>query len=140
MSGHKRNGFPHRNTNEREDKTEQLIDDLAEFERYRQEVLSEIRKDIESGLTTAQLIKKYDRLAIARIITTALTDTDSARAVAAAKDVVDRAQGKPRERKEITHQFSELPESELDALIKSKLTQLEEDDDIDSSSGPNGPN
>lgn len=109
-----------------------LLDELSEFEEFRATVLDTIRQDLKAGMTANQLREKYASLVQARLITEALTD-ESARALTAAKDVLDRAHGKATERKEVTHRLKDMTEAELDALILSEEAELE---DMDTVGGP----
>lgn len=106
-------------------KMAKLLDDLSEFQEY-QTILKELRKDIKKGFTEAQLAKKYAPMAQARIISDMLTTNNPTAALAAAKDLLDRANGKATEKQEITHRLEKLSDQELDALIQSEEQELEE--------------
>jgi ethanolamine utilization protein EutQ (cupin superfamily) len=129
MSGHKRNGWKMRSENKKEDETNQALDDLAEFQQYRATVLESIRKDLAAGMSTEQLLKKYESQAMARVISVALTEADSSKALAAAKDIIDRSKGKAAENKTVKHKFDDVEDAQLDALIAAKLLEDEEEDD-----------
>lgn len=107
-----------------------MVDSLAEFQEFRDNVLPILRKDIAAGMTAEQLLAKYQSLATARTISIAATSENEGAALAAAKDVQDRAGGKAKERKEILHRLGELPEEEIDALLTSRFkeTVLEDED------------
>jgi molecular chaperone GrpE (heat shock protein) len=100
-----------------------LLHDLEQFEDY-QTILASIRKDIKAGMKEAELARKYAPLAQARIISDMLTTDNPQAALAAAKDLLDRANGKATEKKEVTHKFSELKDEELDAILKSEVEEL----------------
>ncbi len=102
-----------------------LHKDLAEFEDYKT-ILATIRKDIKAGMTQKELAKKYAPLAQARIISEMLTTDNSTAALAAAKDMLDRVEGKATEKKEVTHRFKDMAEDELDAILKSEEADLKE--------------
>jgi hypothetical protein len=76
-------------------------------------------------MTAEELRNKYAALVQARVITEAVSD-ESARALTAAKDVLDRAHGKATEKKEITHRLQDLSDTELDALIMSEEAELKD--------------
>lgn len=103
-----------------------MLDDLAEFEEFRDEILPALRKDIKSGMSHKDMEKKYLGLAAARKITIALREPDSAKALAAIKDMQDRADGKATEHRVSTHKFEALPDNELDAVLKSEIADLED--------------
>lgn len=70
-------------------------------------------------------------LLTARALTIAMTEGDSAKALAAVKDIKDRTQGKATERSEVTHKLEKLPDEQLDALLQSKLGQQSDDAEDD---------
>ncbi len=102
-----------------------LHKDLAEFEDYKT-ILATIRKDIKAGMSQKELAKKYAPLAQARIISEMLTTDNATAALAAAKDMLDRVEGKATEKKEVTHRFKDMAEDELDAILKSEEADLKE--------------
>lgn len=108
-----------------EHKQSKLHRDLAQFEDY-QTILGFIRKDIKAGLTAKQLQVKYAALAQARVISEMLTNADGGKAIAAAKDLLDRVDGKATEKKEVSHRFAEMSDKELDAVLKSEEADLED--------------
>lgn len=108
-----------------QNKIASLVDDLAEFEEFRGTILRTIRQDLKDGMTAEELRNKYAALVQARVITEAVSD-ESARALTAAKDVLDRAHGKATEKKEITHRLQDLSDTELDALIMSEEAELKD--------------
>lgn len=99
--------------------------DLAKFEDY-QTILKSIRTDINSGMKEAELAKKYAPLAQARIISDMLTSDNVPAALAAAKDILDRVNGKSTEKKEVMHRFKDMSDKELDAVLKSEEEDLAE--------------
>lgn len=105
-----------------------LMDDLSDFDEFRQDILPAIRRDLKSGMSSEDLRKKYLSWVTARQLTIALSDKDSGRANMAAKDVQDRAEGRATEKKEVTHKFEHLPDAELDALLLSKMGDKDEAD------------
>lgn len=108
------------------------IDDLALYDDLFNGALKGLKEDIARGMDAISLAKKYASLAQARIVTTALTDPDSSKALAASQDVVNRAHGKATERRELRHALAESSDSELDAIINSKMAQLGTSDDDNS--------
>jgi hypothetical protein len=98
-----------------------MISDLAEFEEFRKQLIPMLRTDLLNGLTTAQMREKYLPMLTARKVQIGLLDPDSSKALAAIKDVVDRQEGRPIERKAVAHRFESMTDIELDALLASKL-------------------
>ena len=103
-----------------------LHEDLAEFEEFQATTLKAIRKDIKAGMSGAEIRKKYAAIVQGRLLTMALTTEDEKTATIIAKDILDRADGKAAEKKEVTHRFANMKEEELDALLKSEEAELEE--------------
>lgn len=100
-----------------------LIKDLTDFEDFQRTILPAIRRDVQAGMEPAELRKKYASLVQARALMTAIT-ADDQRAMAAAKDILDRVEGKPTEKKEITHRYAEMKDEELDAILQSEEEDL----------------
>ncbi len=100
------------------------IDALATFDSIFSGTLAEIQKDVAAGLTSEQIVKKYAALAAARTASIALTSENEATALAASKDILDRSQGKAVERKIVKHAMNEAEEREIDALLESKLKEV----------------
>lgn len=111
---------------DRQERAASLMDDLAEFEKFKQEVLPELRADLRAGMTAQEIMKKYSALAAARTITTVALEVDSGKALAAAKDVLDRADGKPKERVEHMHRYDESTDDEIDALVLARAQEIAE--------------
>lgn len=101
-----------------------LLDDLESFYDYRENILPEIRRDLEKGMKPEQLRQKYAALVQARQITDALLNPDASKAQAASKDILDRTEGKAKERVDHTHRLQSLPDNELDAVLESQIQDL----------------
>lgn len=100
------------------------IDDLALYDNLFAGALRGLKEDIAKGMDAISLAKKYAALAQARIVTTALTDEDSGKALAASQDIINRAHGKAVEKKEIKHAMADASDAELDAIIESKMREV----------------
>lgn len=101
-----------------------LIDALTQFEDFASKILPAIQKDVKSGLTAKEMREKYAAIVQARQITTAILADDEGRASVAAKDILDRAEGKATERKEVTHKYADLKDEELEAILRSEEEEL----------------
>lgn len=117
---------PHTQGATHDNRMAKMIDDLAEFEDFRQTVLKAIRKDISKGLSAKELREKYAAIVQGRLLTDALTTEDVGKAAFIGKDIIDRVEGKATEKKEVTHKFSEMKDDELDAILKSEIEDLED--------------
>ena len=105
------------------------LDDLAEFQKFREDVLPVLRRALSEGLSAEQIYKKFESIAAARAVSIAALEVDSAKALAAIKDVLDRTGGKAKERSEITHRMANAPEEQVDAIILAKLKAAAEADE-----------
>lgn len=103
------------------------LDQLAWLEEYVADMPAELRRDLEAGMTTEKLMKKYSALAAARQIAVAMREGGD-RGDRAAAAVLDRAEGKATQKTENTHKYDGLPEDQLDSLLKSKLASLKDDE------------
>jgi hypothetical protein len=105
------------------------LDDLAAFEDFQASILPKLRAGIKAGKSAVDMYRMVEAEAAARAITIGLTESDSGRALAAIQEILNRAGGKPTERKEIRGQFSSLSDDELRALARSE--ELDEESDPD---------
>jgi len=104
------------------------MDRLAKFEEYDALMLDGLHKDIiNPDITVEQMYQKYSKYAAGRGISIALTEKDVKAALTALRDVQDRAQGKPTEKKEVEHRFAALTDNELDAKLLSELDDMAEE-------------
>lgn len=99
------------------------LDKMKAFEAFEALILPQLQADMAAGLTADQIYKKYEHLAAARAVSIVMTEKDNSKALNAAKDILDRAQGKAVEKKEVKHTLDKLPDEQLDALL---LTELED--------------
>jgi hypothetical protein len=112
-----------------EDKMVRNLDTLKAYDEFRNNILPALQKKVLEGATAEEIYKTFESYAAARNITIAMTDPDTGRALSAIKDILDRTQGKAKERTEHVHKYAKLKDEELDSLLMSELTDLEEDED-----------
>lgn len=117
---------PHHQGKTHDNYMTKALDDLAEFEEFKQTTLKAIRKDIRNGKGAKELREKYAAIVQGRLISDALTTEDQKVAAAIGKDVIDRVEGKATEKKEVTHKFKDMKDAELDAILKSEIEELED--------------
>ena len=110
-----------------QDSKARTLDTLAEYEDFRESILPALRADIKQGLTAAQIQEKYNLDVVARQISIALDEKDSARALKAIQDLRNRVEGTPVQRVEQKHKLENMDEDQLDALILSKQEALAKD-------------
>lgn len=105
---------------------EELLQDLALFEQFREEVAPAMRAMVLRKAPPKEIRAMFESLLEARKVTIALTARDPAKALAAIRDIQDRQEGKAVERREIKHQLGALRDEEVDALLLSKLKEVED--------------
>ena len=105
------------------------LDDLAEFQRFQEDVLPILRKAIAEGWSAEKILShpKLEAMMAARQVTMAIMGRDDGRAHAAIEAALNRSKGKATERKEVSHKLETLADSELDALLNQSLKQISED-------------
>lgn len=96
------------------------MDMLAEYE----ELLPGLKAALRMGLSAEEIYVEAQALCAAKGVQIALTERDSAKALSAIRDVLDRTQGKAKERREHTHRLQELPDEQLDAILKTKIQDV----------------
>lgn len=101
------------------------LDKLTQLEGILHNIPDAIMADLAAGLDAAGILKKYKSFAAARTVATMLQDND--RGDRAAQALLDRVDGKPTQKQEVTAKYEGLSEDKLDALLKSKLSETEED-------------
>ena len=111
--------------NREDEKMAKKLAELEMFEKFKDEILPALRRDIDKKMTPEEMLSKYAALAAARGISIALSEKDSSKALGAVKDILDRVQGKATERREVKHKYDDLPDEELDAILMSELQDLE---------------
>lgn len=100
-----------------------LADKLAAVEDYHASVPAELRRLLENRATPDDILQFAASLAAARLVTE-LASSHAGTAMDAAKQILDRSQGKAVERIQQHHKFEKLDESQIDALLLSKLKEV----------------
>jgi len=118
----------HRSGDQSDHRMASLLDEMSEFERFRHEILPELRKMVTKGASAEAIYRRYQAHAAARTITIAMTEDNPATALAAAKEILDRGGGKAVERKEIT--VNDMTDEQLDELIKKELGATNENEEL----------
>ncbi len=116
----------YKQTNNVENRMVKALDDLAEFEDYKREVLPKLRAMMKEGKSSEELRKFAQSYLTARQITIGLTSEDEATSLRAIDALTHQNEGKPTERQEVEHRFAKLPDQELDALLESRLKEVQD--------------
>lgn len=103
---------------------EEILDELALFEEWKRFILPELRRSLLKGTSAKDIAKAFENYAAARAVTIAITEPDSSKALAAIKDIQDRASGKPTETKKIQHQYHDMTDEEVEAMLQSEEEDL----------------
>lgn len=117
-----------------EDRMINTIEDLREFDDFKQKVLPAIRKAMAAGKSTKEILDIAKAMATARLATIACTSTDEKNATAAIEKLLQRTDGPVVQKQESTHKFEKLPEEQLDAILLTKLARAQEDSTEDDES------
>lgn len=115
--------------NEAEDHFTKIVQEMEALETFRTQFLKTIRQDLALGLSPMEIIEKNKDLIKLRTLTTALSAADDGKALSAAKDLLDRLEGKAKENKEIIHRLDKLPDEEFDSLLASEIAKISSDED-----------
>lgn len=100
-----------------------LADKLAAVEDYHANVPAELRRLLENRATPDDILQFAASLAAARLVTE-LASSHAGTAMDAAKQILDRSQGKAIERIQQSHKFEKMDEQQIDALLISKLKEV----------------
>lgn len=111
--------------NKAHNKVIRTLEDLALIDQLTEGVLAPLKRDLASGMTSEQIMKKYAALAAARTVSVAANSADEGKALMASKEIMDRALGKAKETKHVTHAMESASDKELDAVLLSKLKEIE---------------
>lgn len=122
-----RTGRPRATGIQEEKAVVRAVDELAEFDKFKEEILPMLKKAITESWSAEKIYKMAEAHAAARNVTIALTDEDSGKSLAAIREMMDRSKGKSTEKQEITHSYSKLSDEELEALIKSQERDMDAD-------------
>lgn len=104
------------------------LDELTEFEEFRQNISKKIREDLQSGLSPEELMEKYQSMVVARQISIALADPNSNVAHRAIQDIRNRAEGTPTAKDDGTDKYKKLAQNnpeQFDSLLHSKMLEFE---------------
>lgn len=117
--------------NKQEMKMVRALDELAEFERFQESILPVLRKAIAEKWPAEKLWADPTTQALlaAQAVRVGLNNSDPGKALAAITAIMDRTQGKPTEKQEITHKVEKLKDEELNALLETHLTEIGFDED-----------
>lgn len=111
---------------ERKNEGYEIAEALAEFQEFKETLLPSLQGDVQSGMSAEEILRKYQAVAAAKMVSLLM---DNKVGYAAAKELLDRTMGKAVERKAIKHQFEDLSEKEIDALIITAMKDSEDDTD-----------
>lgn len=102
------------------------IEEFMEFDEFRNKIPKKVRQQLLEGKSADEIMKHHAPLAAARIVAIAATAEDPKQALAAAKDIIDRSEGRATERKVITHRYEDLSDEELNSILMSEVEDIKE--------------
>lgn len=115
--------------NREEDRMIDGLQDKADYEQFKEEVLPALRKMVKQKAPPKDMLDFIKSLATAKVITKMVTEQDTMKVLALYKEILDRTEGKSVEKSETTHKFQNLKKEQLDAVLKSKLKSLNNTDE-----------
>jgi hypothetical protein len=100
------------------------LDDVVNDKLWKKQVLSEIKAMLTSGSSARDILGKFEALAAARLVLITLFEPSSKVSVTAVRDILDRIGGKAIETKKVAHEFADLPDEQLDAMLNTLQCDL----------------
>ena len=98
------------------------LEDLSEFESFKKDLLPKLRAAIKEGKKPDEILGLAKSLAAARLATIAAFEVDNNIALNAVKELLNRVDGKAKERKEITHAMANAKDEDIDAVLLTALS------------------
>jgi hypothetical protein len=98
------------------------LDALAEYDEFCHALLPKLRRMVLENWSPDRIRKEVGTYLTARTVSIALSGSkNSASTFRACQDVLDRLEGKPTRRQEVTRQYANMSKAELSALAYQKL-------------------
>lgn len=110
-----------------EEKMAATLDELSEFESFKKDLLPKLRAAIKDGKKPDEILGLAKSLAAARLATIAAFEVDNNTALNAVKELLNRVDGKAKERKEITHAMANAKDEDIDAVLLTALGDQEDE-------------
>lgn len=104
------------------------IDRYERLKEIEESFLPSIREDLKNGMKAEDILKKYKPHAAAALVTSL---ADPKNAVSAAEKMLDRLDGKPTQKQEVTHKLEKLSDAELDSFLASQFNETSDEDSSD---------
>lgn len=89
------------------------------------DIALDLEKDLENGMASDELRKKYQAKLTARSIMIALASDDEGSATANLKDLTDRNEGRASEKSKIPNPLEKLTDAQLEALLRTEIGDLQ---------------
>lgn len=112
-----------------EERAMDLIEDLREFEQFKQEVLPMLRDAVAKKKPSEEIFELVRAHSAAKLATIALLEKDSQKAMQAIDKILQRTDGPVVQKSETEHRFGRLKDEQLVALLKTKLNKTQSDED-----------
>lgn len=123
-------GRPRRNGKNAETRALSEIQDLRDFEEFRETIAPALRAAVRDKAPSEDILELVRSHAVARLASIALMEEDSLKALSAIEKVLQRTDGPIIQKTESEHRFGKLPEDQIDALIKTKLSKSAPDESV----------
>jgi len=100
------------------------LDDLAQFDDFEATILPKLRQMIKNGDSAEAIYKFSQSFLAARAVTIGIQSPDEKAALAAIREVLDRALGKAADKIELTTRYESLTDDALDRMLEQQEAQL----------------
>ena len=112
--------------NNAEQKLVEALDERAEFERFRENILPIFRQAVAEKWPADKIWSHplTQAMLAANAVRIGLDNSDPGKALAAITAVMDRTVGKPTEKREVTHKVEAMKDEELNALLATHMADL----------------
>lgn len=101
------------------------LEKLEAYESWREKILPMIEADIASGLSTDEILDKYEVYAAARLVSDLVNPRVGSES---AKNILDRTKGRPTQKTETTHKFENMTDEEIASVLESELSSISYED------------
>jgi hypothetical protein len=100
------------------------LDERAEFEEFKAQILPKLRKMIKQGKSASDIYKFAESFAAAKAVSMAMSSPDQKIVLQSIKEILDRGTGRATERVELTTRYEALTDDALDRMLEQQEAQL----------------
>lgn len=94
-----------------------FLDELNEFKEFKENIFPKLQDALKDGMSPEDIAKLGAPAVMAKLVTAALKERDPARAATLAREVLDRAMGKPAQKSEVKVSTQAMSDEDLEAAL-----------------------